>query len=59
MTYRCAKCRGIIQPNEECLIDDNGKDIHAACPTLFREPESAGYAVRPGFFELAPDKGAT
>ncbi|MFM0608737.1 hypothetical protein PQR05_29825 [Paraburkholderia sediminicola] len=59
---RCAKCKGVIKPNEECLMDDHGEDIHAVCPSLFGEPERAGYVVRRGLFdplELGPDKGAT
>jgi hypothetical protein len=61
-TIRCGNCKGIIRPNEECLIDDNGADIHGTCPTLFGEPYSAGLggAAR-GLFaplELEPDKGA-
>jgi hypothetical protein len=56
-TLRCAKCRGIIRPSDECLIDDNDADIHAACPVdLFGNPvDDAGAAPRGMFASLGLD----
>ncbi|WP_109479145.1 hypothetical protein [Paraburkholderia sp. C35] len=53
---RCTKCKGLIRPYHEAILDDNDKMAHKTCPTdLFGKPvddEFVGGAPRDLFSTL-------
>jgi hypothetical protein len=51
--FRCARCKGTIRPDEECVIGDKGEDLHRVCPTLFGVSHAERVAPSP----IHPDKG--
>lgn len=63
MKLLCTKCKCVIEPHQECLLDDNDREVHAVCPTdLFGDPVKPAHSTsRGGLFDslgLDSDKGA-